>query len=315
MFNDFNIDNDDNFNSAKNNKNNNENNKNDNNRRESVGPLAGILTQVEESKIDYNFNNKNNNKNKNNRTKRNSSFNTGSKTKYFNSDSSGIIYNTDNKFDNDIGDTDSNCDANSKSNFNIIREKVDKTINKKSTFNNIHELEKIHTTKERDYDCFDYNYYSPGPQINGRPESELNIMRLEGVEVIHEPEKLNDSKDIKNLELEMQEKYNKNATILDFDELPIIERLKYDYRSFCIYLKDMLFNEHILLSLFFRKSLFYPSYIRIIRTFTYIIVYIVIGSMMYTDDDISARNKLDLQPAVSLYYIYIIFTLILIRIL
>jgi len=92
---------------------------------------------------------------------------------------------------------------------------------------------------------------------------------------------------------------NINATILDFEELNIEEKLKYDLRGFFEYLWDVVCKDSIPLCIFFQKSLYYPTYIRILKCFTYIFFILVLNTVLYTDADISTRLKLDLSPAVS----------------
>ena len=91
----------------------------------------------------------------------------------------------------------------------------------------------------------------------------------------------------------------KDATILDFDSLDFEDRSKYDTRDFCTYLRDLLVNRHIVLSIFFKKSLYYPANITILKCFTFILFTVTINTVLFSDTDISARNKLDKDPNVS----------------
>ena len=61
----------------------------------------------------------------------------------------------------------------------------------------------------------------------------------------------------KNKTIIDNEKRNKNATIADFEEIKIADRNKYDFRSFGIYLKDLILDKNICLCIFFKKSLLY----------------------------------------------------------
>ena len=88
-------------------------------------------------------------------------------------------------------------------------------------------------------------------------------------------------------------------TINDYEELSIEIRTKYDLRSFCEYLRDVIFSEHFILSLFFRKALFLPRYIRIIKNFTYIFFYLTINTILFSDSEISTRLKMDIKTSIT----------------
>ena len=76
------------------------------------------------------------------------------------------------------------------------------------------------------------------------------------------------------------------------------ERLKYDHRSYWVYLGDLITNENILINIFFKKSLLYPSNIRIIRGFTNILFLICLNTTLYSDKDIAEANKMELNKNV-----------------
>jgi len=92
---------------------------------------------------------------------------------------------------------------------------------------------------------------------------------------------------------------NLNATVQDFENLNIEERNKYDYRNFWEYLKDLIIMDNTILSLFFKRSLFHPIHIRVMHSFTFIMIIITINTILFSDADISERQKLDINPAVS----------------
>jgi len=96
-----------------------------------------------------------------------------------------------------------------------------------------------------------------------------------------------------------EKRINEEATINDFNGLSMEERLKYDFRGFWDYLKDLITNENIFISIFFKKSLFFPTYIRIIRCFTNIIFLIGLNTILYSDKDIAEANKLEVNTSVS----------------
>jgi len=266
----------------------------------SIGPLANILGKQDERKIDY----QSIKKQKTNR-----------KSNNFFTDDSIVEYNQHKLYEkDDISNYDSDSfDNSSKANFpisinNNLSFKNSKTgITKQSSFRRSNSSDNVNSTDHNQYKHDFYgdkrNVFDYGAQLRGLPENHLNIIGADGIERIIEPEKHSEDAEVdagKN-KADLEEDfdvYNKDATILDFEELPIELRLKLDRRTFWKYLKDLIFNEHQILSIFLKKSLFYPPYIRIIKTFTYLFCYITIGTMLYSDDDISAKNKLDIQPAV-----------------
>ena len=93
---------------------------------------------------------------------------------------------------------------------------------------------------------------------------------------------------------------NTNATIKDFEELSIQDRTKYDFRNFVEYLKDLIFDQSAILNIFLKKSLIYPTEIRIIRAITNFFSIIAITILLFNDDDISARYKLETSQFVNL---------------
>ncbi len=64
------------------------------------------------------------------------------------------------------------------------------------------------------------------------------------------------------------------------------------------YLKDSISNEHIVLNLFFKRSLFIPTHIRAIRTIGLASMMFFMNSLFYSDDKIEKRNKLELSEEV-----------------
>ena len=264
----------------------------------SEGPLSAIINSREERKIDYSSINKINNKTNNNR-KTNTNNNT------FYSDNSIQDFNPNKLYEkedysNSNNDIDTSYDINSKSNFPInSRKSQQSSVRRSNSLDNINITENDQI-KNNFYDNEIDDIYNLNrvQQIKGRPVESMNIIGDDGVERIIEPEKHEHSEEKDKTEMDVFDMNNEDATILDFEELPIELRIKYDYRTFWKYLKDIICNEHQIISLFTKKSLFFPAYIRIIKTFTYIFCYITIGTMLYSDDDISAKNKLDLQPAV-----------------
>ena len=101
---------------------------------------------------------------------------------------------------------------------------------------------------------------------------------------------------------EQKLKFYDGATIGDFEELKISDRTKYDHRDFWLYLRDLAFSEHPILSMFFKRSLYYPPYLLELRCFTYIFFVITINTVLFTDSDISVRNGMEMDPNVRILY-------------
>jgi len=162
--------------------------------------------------------------------------------------------------------------------------------------------------KKDDNSTFSSKFYetndNPKTNVVNSESSDIEGQKIGeyGVEHIVEPIKQeNEQEEIKKEIGEEEEEYKHTfkPTLTDYEELPIRFQLKYDRRGFLSYLRDQIFDEHIIFALFFKKSLLYPAYIRIIKNFTIILLNITINTMLYTDDDISTKNNLDKQPDVS----------------
>ena len=96
--------------------------------------------------------------------------------------------------------------------------------------------------------------------------------------------------------------YYEGVTLADYEELSTEFKLKYDNRSFFKYLFDIATNENAFFNIFFKKSLYYPNWIRALRCWSYAWFIVILNAALYTDSDISARLKIDLKPAVSFNY-------------
>jgi len=64
-------------------------------------------------------------------------------------------------------------------------------------------------------------------------------------------------------ESEINKVTDREFPIKDYEELTLMERLKYDKRSFATYLKDLLLPDHNVLNIFYLNSLFVPRYNKI----------------------------------------------------
>ena len=63
-----------------------------------------------------------------------------------------------------------------------------------------------------------------------------------------------------------------------------MEKLKYDSRKFGLYYWDILLEEHLIITIFCKNSLFIPRYIRIIKSLGTITLTFCLNAMFYTDD-------------------------------
>ncbi len=97
----------------------------------------------------------------------------------------------------------------------------------------------------------------------------------------------------------------KGVTIPDYEGLKLEERFTYDKRGFFEYIKDAITNENKIFSIFFKKSLFYPTYLRVIRSFTFISFMITLNAIMYSDKLIKERYNLDTTPKVRVIYLFL----------
>ena len=181
------------------------------------------------------------------------------------------------------------------------------------------EIKKKFFDSVKDEEGFNLDYYGKAKNdiIQGQPfhdhDRNINIIDSDGNEQIVDPAlQKNATADLyhhnnkEEVEEEFEDIWNNKATLLDFEELHPKDTYIYDRRNFCAYFKDVLLNEHIILSLFYKNSLFLPIYIRIQKMITYIFFLIMIATILYSDEDISAKNKLDLTSTV-IYYINLIY--------
>jgi hypothetical protein len=83
--------------------------------------------------------------------------------------------------------------------------------------------------------------------------------------------------------------YNSPITIHDYEELGAMDVIEYDKRKFTKYLADELVMNHSIISLFFKKSLFDPFYIRLMKLIFQISLQFCTNALLFTDDYIDAR--------------------------
>ncbi len=77
----------------------------------------------------------------------------------------------------------------------------------------------------------------------------------------------------------------------DIDALYYDDTFKYDKRTFCQYYKDLLITEHPIISIFAKKSLFEPVWLRIIQFFHSLALNFSLNAVFYTDRYIELRAK------------------------
>jgi hypothetical protein len=98
-----------------------------------------------------------------------------------------------------------------------------------------------------------------------------------------------DNNENKIEEANVKEKYNSPITIGDYEQLGPLDIIRYDKRSFCKYLSDKLIMDHTIVSLIFKKSLFDPLYIRILKLVFQVSLQFCANALLFTDDYIDAR--------------------------
>ncbi len=98
-----------------------------------------------------------------------------------------------------------------------------------------------------------------------------------------------------NADINLEEKKNiqKQGTMKDLEELSIMDRLKYDNRTYCKYFLDQLCEEHIILNLIFKKSLLCPLNLRVIRVIGLVSMIFVMNAMLYSDEHIKKRSQME----------------------
>ena len=79
-------------------------------------------------------------------------------------------------------------------------------------------------------------------------------------------------------------KVNSHKTLRDLEALSIYERLKYDTRTFREFFWDNFSDEHLLLNIIFKQSLFIPRHLRIIRALNTISLMFVLNAMFFPDE-------------------------------
>jgi hypothetical protein len=90
-----------------------------------------------------------------------------------------------------------------------------------------------------------------------------------------------------------------NITIPDYHSLTLAESIKYDKRTFKTYLIDNIIEEHRLLSLIFKRSLFYPVFIRMNELIFELSLSFSMNALLFSDQYVDARasspNKVSLH--------------------
>ena len=97
---------------------------------------------------------------------------------------------------------------------------------------------------------------------------------------------------ITNHKLTEDFKYEK-ISLQDLDQLTLEQKLKYDKRTCCEYLRDLFVNEGAIWNVLLKKSLLYPASIRTLKLFTPIFFIIAVFTVLFNETNISARQKLD----------------------
>ncbi len=96
----------------------------------------------------------------------------------------------------------------------------------------------------------------------------------------------------------------KLKSLKDLEELSIMERLKYDPRSLWEYFKENVSDEHVVLNLFLKKSLFIPVQYRVLRTVSLTALMFLLNALLYTDDNIERIRGIQKSSDVVIYLKY-----------
>lgn len=82
-------------------------------------------------------------------------------------------------------------------------------------------------------------------------------------------------------------------TIKDLEELDPISKLKYDSRTYLQYFVDCLGDEHIILNIFMKKSIFLPVNYRVLQGIALTSIMFFLNALLYTDDNIQKTNQME----------------------
>ncbi len=141
-------------------------------------------------------------------------------------------------------------------------------------------------------------YYETDININHKKRLDVKI--LDDLNLSHIVSLENNLSEDKN---EDQVNEDLFITLRDYDNLPFAEKMQYDKRRFWVYFWDSLKSETKILSLFYKRSLLYPTNIRILRVFSFMSFMVGINAVLYKDDDIRDRMNLETQKGVSKQYL------------
>lgn len=95
---------------------------------------------------------------------------------------------------------------------------------------------------------------------------------------------------------------NHKITKKDYENLKAADQIKYDNRSFFIYMFDCLIDEHPIFSLIFKKSLKDPIDIRVLLIVTSFNITFATNALLFNDDYIDQRAQADRELRQSFYY-------------
>lgn len=93
---------------------------------------------------------------------------------------------------------------------------------------------------------------------------------------------------------------NHIVTLKDYEELSPQQALIYDRRSFLALYIDLLLDDHILLCVFFKKSLIDPIWVRIIFLVFNLSIIFAMNALFFTDDLIEARADVPEEERVNI---------------
>ena len=127
-------------------------------------------------------------------------------------------------------------------------------------------------------------------QSQDNKEDKNSVLKIENMEIKKSSENPSEQnlENKENLHIYSDTRF----PIEDYKGLSLYDQLIYDDRTFIEFLRDCITKDHIILNLFFKKSLFTPQYIRIIKVTSMVTFMFGLNAILYSDNDIRQRAQL-----------------------
>jgi hypothetical protein len=156
---------------------------------------------------------------------------------------------------------------------NIIESNKDTELNKLETNNDI-----VSDLKNKFTVIKPENYLTKVVEVKSFEHAKAMSINIQA----NEKEDKSENIEINNLIIE-------EPTVKDYDELTRHEQLMYDRRSFSTYLKEGIINEHRIINILFKKTLFHPFYIKVNKLIFELSMGLALNALMYTANYIDQR--------------------------